>query len=81
MLSSHVRAGGQASRTKQDFTNKGVTTSTTSPIKISPYLGAGIKISILQKFALVADGVVIINDVHDWRRTEYQGTGAVSFDF
>lgn len=81
LLSSHVRAGGQASRTKQDFTNKGVTTSSTSPIKIAPYLGAGVKISFMQKCSLVADGVVIINDVHDFKRTEYQGTGAISIDF
>ncbi len=80
LLSSHVRAGGQASRTKQDFTNKGVTTSSTSPIKISPYIGAGIKIALMQKIAVVADGVAIINDIHDFRRTEYQGTGAISLE-
>ncbi len=80
ILSAHLRGGGQASRTKHDYTNKGVTVTTKDPIKIAPYLGAGIKASLLGKISVVADGVVIVNDVHDLRRTEYQATGGISLD-
>jgi hypothetical protein len=80
MISAHIRGGGQASRNTHSFTNKGVTTTTKEPIKYAPYLGAGLKISAFGKFGLVADGTVIINDIHDWRRTEYQATAGISLD-
>ena len=81
LLSVHFRAGGEASRNTHKFTNAGVTTTSVSKIKYAPYFGGGLSIWIGVLTSLTADGVVIVNDVHDWRRTEYQGTASLAFNF
>lgn len=77
-ISFVLRAGGQAKQTKYSHTIGGVTTDGTDAWVYKPYAGAGVRVRLSPKIALVADVVAVIIDVKNMNSNEYQATAGFS---
>jgi len=74
------RGGAQASRNHHEETVVGGTTSVSEePISVSPYVGAGLRLSVSPRISGSAELVVVIPDYRDLSRNEYQLTGGFAF--
>ena len=73
LLSLFARAGAQASRNKLQITDAGGNISTSSNAwKFAPYAGAGLKLRVSTKFALLADVVVVFGNFPSMANNTYQ---------
>ena len=80
LLAIHGRLGGQATRRTHEVTDiSGANTKTVGTIKYSPYIGAGLDLSLGPILSLDADATVVINELNDMRRNDYQYTIGFAF--
>jgi hypothetical protein len=71
------RLGGQAKKSTEESTSSGVTTTTEKPIEYSPYAGAAFGIT-LGPVRVSIGTTVVIKDINDMNKNEYQNTVAFS---
>lgn len=71
LFNMSLRLGGQAKRTTEESTSNGVTTSEQKPIEYAPYAGAAFGIH-LGKLNIAIGTTVVIKDINDMEKNEYQ---------
>ena len=71
----YLRAGGQAKKSKYTITEDGVTETKEPAVKIFPYAGSGLTVSILKIFSLNAGITAVFTDQKQVNNgVEYQGS-------
>lgn len=78
LFNAAIRLGGQAKKTTEEETSAGVTTTEEKPIEYSPYAGAAFGIQ-LGKTRISIGTTVVIKDVNDMEKNEYQNVVTVGF--
>ncbi len=78
LLAAYFRLGGQASRGKRERTEAGSTTTTWTPIKADPYLGAGLRIQAGSALQLQAGLTVVFRRFPHMEDNEYQTSFGVN---
>ncbi len=71
-----VRFGGQAKKSTEESISGGVSTINQKPIEYSPYIGAAFGLH-LGKLNISLGTTVVIKDVNDFQKNEYQNVIAV----
>jgi hypothetical protein len=81
LLRFHLRAGGQVSKISREQTQGGVTTTTTENPVVKPYAGTGLTVRLAQALSASAEVVVVVNDLQDLSKNEYQTTAGFQVRF
>jgi hypothetical protein len=78
-VSSALRGGAEISQRRRTVTQAGSSQTSTVPTRVDPYLGGGIALTLVPKFAITFEGVVTFRDLKDLSQNEYSTSLGVKF--
>jgi len=81
MVHLFARAGAQAKIIKREQTIGAATVSSTDPMKVNPYGGAGLKVKLSRRISFTADLTVVFRDFPDMSQNDYMTTAGFAVSF
>lgn len=77
--SSALRGGAEISQRKRTLTQSGASQTSTVPTRVDPYLGGGVALTLVPRFAITFEGVVTFRNLKDLSQNEYSTSLGVKF--